>query len=302
MRPFRAEKNTLRPPFWLAASNFYVVSIALAAVVFFVVWAILHEASGDTAFFPAGIAASGTVLTAAALRALIISKIRNRIIATQRLERNLAVVAPRNVSHARRKLTIEQNALILNEIRRKSEAAKVLDKYAEGHRETFMLCREYLAISEQELRTAGPGSPRIAALRKGRHLAEELHRYHMLQWTELEVTSLTQESRKQQRASSKIEAAQRALEVIDLAFQHYPAERSLVESADFLASYIAGIKVADLKARAHRAMIKNNFDEASKLYSKALREIHDLPILSDELVSVEAEIDSELKKIRESKS
>ena len=302
MRRYHDERKTFRPPYWLLAPNFYVLATAFSVAVFFVVWGILHDVNEETAFIPAGITSSGTLLSAVILRAIVLRKIRHRIMATRRLDRNLAAIVPQPRDDSRHKLTIEQNTAILAELKKKSEAAKVLGKYPDGHRETFVLCQEYLQINEREMRTVGVGSPRIAALIKGKHFAEELHRYHMLKWAELEVKTLTQDSRNRTKAAEKIGAARQALAVIDTATKYYPEEMTLQQSAEVIIDYVAGLKVADLMTRAERAVIKGKSEQAEKLYSQALKEINRQYPASPELDAAAMAIDVELRKIRELRS
>ena len=302
MRRYYDERKSFRPPFWLIASNFYVLAIACAVAVFFVVWGFLHDANEDIAFIPAGITASGTILFAVVLRAFVLRKIRQRLLATRRLDRNLAAIVPRKSDDVRSKLTIEQNATILAELKKKSDAAKVLEKYPDGHREAFSFCQEYLQINEREMRTVGAGSPRIAALIKGKQYAEELHRYHMLQWAEIQVRSFTQDSRRQTKTSEKIDTAQLALDVIVAATEYYPNEPKLRQSADVLLDYVAGLKAGDFMIRAERALSKGKDKLAEKLFVEALMEINKRSPIPPELDAAATTIDGELKKIRKLKS
>jgi hypothetical protein len=298
MRRYYDERKSFRPPFWLIASNFYVLAIAFAVAVFFVVWGVLHDANEEIAFIPAGITASATLLAAVVFRAFVLRKIRHRMMATRRLDRNLAAIAPRQKDDGRNKLTIEQNAAILAELKKKSDAAKVLAKYPEGHREAYAFCQEYLQINEREMRTVGAGSPRIAALIKGKHFAEELHRYHMLQWAELEAVSLTQDSKRRTKTTEKISTARLALDIIGTAAEHYPDEPKLRQSADVILDYVAGLKVGDLMARAERAFRNGKEEQAEKFYEQALSEIKKRSPISPELDIAMSTIDAELQKIR----
>jgi hypothetical protein len=176
-----------------------------------------------------------------------------------------------------------------------------LAKYPDGHRETYALCEEYLQINEREMRTVGPGSPRIAALIKGKQYAEELHYFHMLQWAELEVRSLTHESSRQTKTAEKIGTAQTALEIIAAAADHYPNEPKLRQSAEVILDYIAGLKVGDLMARAERALGKGRALQAEKLFGQALSEITERSPIPPELETAAATIDEELRKIRKLK-
>lgn len=242
---------------------------------FFVLWGILHDGRGETPWIPAGIGASIVLGSAVLLREVILRSARARFIATQRLlDRNLKSFAvhggdPRNPN----KLTVEKNAAVLKAIKQKSDAAKVLGKLSPGHWEVFELCAEYLSINERELKTVGVGSPRLAALRRGREIAAGLHKYHLLQWAEIEARSLTNEAKLRAKAAGKVETAMRALSVIDTARQYYPEEAALNESADALNEFITSIKVSDLVGRAERTAFKGKFKLAKSLYSDALFEL-----------------------------
>ena len=71
-------------------------------------------------------------------------------------------------------------------IKRKSEAALILEKFSEGHLEVFELCNEYLHKNKAELATVGVGSPRLAAFRLSREVVREMHKKHLLNWAEIE--------------------------------------------------------------------------------------------------------------------
>ena len=128
------------------------------------------------------------------------------------------------------KLTLEKNSAILREIARKSEAAKVLGRLAESHREVFELCEEYRSATARELPTIGVGSPRLAALRRGNEIAGEYHHYHLLQWAEIQSRILTRDAQKHVKLNDKLGCAQEALGVIDFALGYYPDDLDLRSS------------------------------------------------------------------------
>ncbi len=239
---------------------------------FFVIWGILHDGGEETPWIPAGIGASIVLGSAVFLREVILRNARTRFLATQRLlDRNLKSYAahggdPRNPN----KLTVEKNAAVLKAIKQKADAAKVLGKLSPGHWEVFELCTEYLSINEREMKTVGVGSPRLAALRRGKEIVEDFHRYHLLQWAEIEARSLTNEAKLRVKMSDKVETATRALSVIDTARRFYPDDTNLNESADALKEFIASIKVSNWVERAERAVFKGNLKLAKDLYSDAL--------------------------------
>jgi tetratricopeptide (TPR) repeat protein len=173
-------------------------------------------------------------------------------------------------THENNKLTLEKNSELLHEIRVKSDAAKILGKLSDGHREVFEMCARYLAVNGRELTRVNPGSPRLAALLKGKDIAENFHKFHLLQWAEIEARNLTSEARSRSKVSDKIESAQKALSVVDSALKFYPNELNLRDSVEALTEFIASIKMSDWIDRAERAEFKKNYKHAKKLYMDAL--------------------------------
>ena len=202
---------------------------------------------------------------------MILRSARDRFLRSQRqIDDSVRGIARRIHEREPAKLTLERNAAILHEISRKSEAAKVLGKFAEGHREVFDLCTEYIAAVERELPTVGVGSPRIAALRRGTEVAGRFHHYHLLQWAEIEARTLTNEARSHDKIASKLESAQSAVGVLEFALRSYPHEPALLESRQVLLELVSSVKIADLMERAERAAFKGNEKRALSLYQDAL--------------------------------
>ncbi|HEX3100948.1 MAG TPA: hypothetical protein VHQ01_04100, partial [Pyrinomonadaceae bacterium] len=231
-----ATRTPVRRPFWLPASNYYVFSVALSAAFFFLIWGILHDEGDDTPWITSGVSASILLCGAVVLREVILRRARNNFLRQQRRMDNKVFDAYSRLGENRHhnKLTLEKNAAILREIRQKSEAARVLNKFSAGHREVFELCVEYLDLIENELKTVNPHSARLAALLKGRASGAEYHHFHMLRWAEIEAKSMTNDANSLVNTEKKIEAAQNALGVIDTALASYPSESSLLESQELL--------------------------------------------------------------------
>src|SRR5215216_4722078 len=157
-----------RPPFWLSALNYYILAIAIAAALFFIIWGVLHESGEEVPWVPAGLAACVVVAGAVFLREFILRVSHSKHIPNQRrIDAAVHAVALKS-SSSKKKLTIEKNAALLHEIKRKSEAAKILGRLPEGHREVFEMCTRYLSINSKELARVNPSSPRLAALLKGK--------------------------------------------------------------------------------------------------------------------------------------
>ena len=261
-----------RRPMWLPASNYYALTMAVVIAFFFLVWGILHDGGDETPWISAGIGASAVLFGAVILREWVMRRARNRYVTAQRnFDRELREVYSRlGNDRDSEKLTLGQNEAILSDIAKKSSAARTLGKFSATHREVFELCGDYLARNKRELSLIGTGSPRLVPLRKSRDRVREFHRYHVLQWAEIEARELTQDAKSRAKFSEKVESAQAAMNVIDSALSFYPAEPALIESREVIVELVASIKVAHWVERAERAAFKGDYKEARSHYRDAL--------------------------------
>ncbi len=202
-------------------------------------------------------------------------------------------------NNPRRKLTIEQNAAIVEQIKRKSEAALVLEKFSEGHLEVFELCNEYLHKNKSELATVGVGSPRLAALRLSREIVREMHRKHLLNWAEIESRSNIKNAKNQLAIADKLQFAQKALSVLDTALEFYPRERQLLESVEAVEEFNTSLKVSHLVESAEKAVFRGDHPEAVNLYQDALFFLQKEKLKNDERTIIEQQIVAEIEKIKQ---
>jgi hypothetical protein len=262
-----------RRPFWLPASNYYILAFSATVAFFFLIWGILHEGDEETPFIVAGIGASLVLGSAVVVREIFLKKARHRYLLVERkLDYNVKNFSLQtNLSKSDfDKLTLEKNAAIIKEIQKKSETARGLGNFSNGHLEVFEICNKYLSLAEKQLETVRAGSPRLAGLRRGREIVGELHRYHLLSWTEIEARELTQKARNYVTVSEKLNTAQEALNVVTSALQFYPQEARLTESETALKDFIASIKISHWIEQAERSAFKGNYKRAISLYRDAL--------------------------------
>jgi len=297
----RLNNRRNRLPFWLPAPNFYILTAVLTLIFCCTVWAVSRD-GGDEDENSIIIACAGAGLTigsAVFLREVILRKARNRYLAIEKqLDFNMAKAARQNGSSLVNKVSLAQNAAILKEINRKSEAAKVLGKLPEVHREVFEICGEYLSMSAYELKTVGAGSPRLAAFRRGRKIVKGLHRFHLLEWVEAETKKLTREAKIRVTISEKLNAVEKALNLINSAMQFYPNELQLTDSEIALKEFISSIKVSHWMEQAEKAAFKGDFQKAVSFYRDALYFLGRENIRSVEREIVAEKINREIEKLR----
>lgn len=288
-------------PFWLPASNYYVLAASAAIAFFFFIWGAFHESSDETPWVGAGIAASLVIGAAVFLREVILRKARMRYLQAQKLlDYNFsgATAGLHSGIQNPNKLTLEKNAAILKEIRRKSDAAKVLGRLPDGHLEVFEICEEYLSLSKNELKTVGVGSPRLAALRRGREIVKQLHRFHLLEWAETSARLFTQEAKNNVIINERLEATQKAIGVIHKAMQFYPHEAHLKNSEDALKEFVASIRVSHYVEQAERSAFKGHYARAVSHYRDALFYLERENVKSAETEAIAEKIAAEIEKIR----
>lgn len=292
---------TYRRPFWLPASGFYALTTAVVIIVFFLVWGFLHEGGEEIPWIPAGVVAGFVLGAAVFLREIVLRKARQRVLLIQRrLDYNLQNVPlqklPNRTAH---KLSVEKNAAVINNIREKSEAAKILGKLPDGHREVFEICNEYLRVNEIEVENAGIGSPRLAALRRGREIVKDIHRYHLLSWAQIESRTLTQKVKNSSSVSAKLETAQTALSILDSALRYYPNETQLMESENALKEFIASIKISHLIEQAEKSAFKKNYKRAINHYKDVLYFLARENVQSIEKDVIADKINREIESLKE---
>lgn len=289
-------------PFWLPASNYYVLVFLVTIAFFFLLWALFHEGEEEAPLMIAGIGACLMLTTAIIIREILLRKARHRFLTAARNLDNQIKNIPSYVkikdAEKTKKLTLEKNAKIIQEIQKKSKAAQVLGNVSTGHLEVFEICHEYLAITNKQMETIGVGSPRLAGIRRGREIVGELHRFHLMSWAEAESRALTQKARNYVTIADKLNTAQEALAVLESALQFYPNEMRLTESEVAIKDFIVSIKVSHWIENAERAAFKGNYKRAINLYRDALFFLAREDVRTEEREAIAEKINLEIEILR----
>jgi tetratricopeptide (TPR) repeat protein len=290
-------------PFWLPASNYYALVLLVTIGFFFLLWAVFRESEEEeTALIMSVIGAGSMLAIAVVIREILLRKARRRyLLAARHLDhqiKNIPSYAKLNEADKTKKLTLEKNAKIIQEIQKKSKAARVLGNVSTGHLEVFEICHDYLAATNKQMETIGVGSPRLAGIRRGREIVGELHRFHLMCWAEAESRVLTQKARNYVTISDKLNTAQEALAVLESALQFYPDEARLTESEAALKEFIVSIKVSHWIENAERAAFRGNYKRAINLYRDALFFLAREDVKSEEREAIAGKINLEIETLR----
>ena len=256
-----------------STSGYLATAGATAAVLFFTLWWMLHTSGDEAPWVPAGLAASVVMLVAVAAREVIMRRAWTRYILEQD-RRGLHVTDARSTTHhhtsGNGSRSINKHVAALRELQKQSAEAEAAGALPNLHLEAYHSCKDYLASTDDALRTRGVSTQSLAALRAGQDRARVLQRHHLLTWASGSSRALTFEAQRRVGVSDKIEMAMRALDVIDSALKVYPDESELQESANAIREYISSVKVAHWVELAERAAFKGQYRRAIDRYRDAL--------------------------------
>ncbi len=258
-----------RKPFWLPAIHYYFLTSLFSVLLFIFLLVILYESDGKS-FLVAGSFSVILVVAAFVFREFFLRKSRDDFLKAQRkLDDNLRIF-----TDDKKKLTLEQHSFLIKRIERKSEAARTLVDLSEAHRNVFESCNEYLNLIREELKEGSVESPRLTLLLKGKRKVEQIRKYHILVWAELEAKNLMNNLKKLKKASDKLRLASQTLETLNVALSYYPTERKLVESVRAVEELIISIKVSSCIKKANRASSQKKYDVAVEHYQNALNALN----------------------------
>jgi tetratricopeptide (TPR) repeat protein len=155
-------------------------------------------------------------------------------------------------------------------IQKQSSAAEAPGASPEMHLDVAHMCQDYLASTDEAIRSGSYGSEKGIAIRAGQDRVRALHRHHLLTWARGNSQALTHEAQQRARTFDKIETATRAIDCIDSVLRIYPDEAELNESRIALGEFIASVKVAHWVELAERSAFKGHYRRAIDRYRDAL--------------------------------
>jgi hypothetical protein len=250
--------------------GYMLAAVGLSLALFLSIWFILRGEGEDAPWLPAGLAAGFVILVAAAAREVVMRRAWARY--TRELEGEMHHErAPRRPAKpVTMSPTVHASTAALRALQQRLAEADVAGAPPEAHLEAYRLCEQYLANTDEVMRTAGGATEVRAALRSGQERVRAVQRKHLLTWARAESTRLTHEAQRRVRLSDKIETAQRALEVIGEALKVYPEEQELRDSSVVVRNFIASVKVGQWVEMAERSAFRGKYSRAIARYRDAL--------------------------------
>jgi len=262
-----------------STAGYMVAAGVTACALFFVLWWMLQTSGDETPWVPAGLAASVVMLVAVAAREVVMRRAWTRYLLEQdhpglpgsgesRKQR------PGRSAHGNRlggNTVAEAHAAQLRAIQKQATDADSLPASTpETHLEVFHACKDYLASTDETLRSVVLSPESRSNLRISQERVRVLQKHHLLSWSRAASQSLAQEAQRRVLYSNKMETARRALDCLDSALKLYPEEADLHESAAALREYIVSVKVGRWVEMAERAAFKGKYSRAIDRYRDAL--------------------------------
>ena len=257
-----------------SSMGYFTVAIALAAGLFFFLWWLLVRGGDEAPWLSAGLASSVVLLVALSAREVVMRRawtrylLENGIQDTRRSGQSSSRSSSR--SSSKRGFSSSVHSAALRTIQKQSATADLPNATPEAHLDVAQLCQEYLASTDEAMRTGSYAGEKGIAIRAGQDRVRALHKHHLLTWAKGQSRLLTHEAQQRARTFDKIETANRALDCIDSALRIYPAEAELHESKTAITEFIASVRVAHWVELAERSAFKGHYRRAIDRYRDAL--------------------------------
>ena len=226
---------------------------------------------GDEApWLPAGLAASVVLLVALSAREVVMRRAWTRYLLENGIRENSSGRSRESGRSQKKGFSASCTRLLCARFRNNQPLRIAPGSTPEMHLDVAQLCHDYLASTDEAIRSGSFGSEKGIALRAGQERVRALHRHHLLTWARGQSQLLTHEAQQRARTFDKIETATRAMDCIESALRIYPDETELNESRTAIGEFIASVKVAHWVELAERSAFKGHYRRAIDRYRDAL--------------------------------
>ena len=281
-----------------SSTGYLVSAIVIAVGLFFGLWWILVSGGDEAPWLPAGLAASVVLLVALSAREVVMRRAWTRYLLENGISQNQPSRSRSSSRSQKKGFSASLHSAALRAIQKQSSGADRPGSTPEMHLDVAQLCHEYLAGTDEAIRSGSHGSEKGIALRAGQERVRALHRHHLLTWARGQSQLLTHEAQQRARTFDKIETATRALDCLDSALRIYPDEADLSESRVAIEEFIASVKVAHWVELAERSAFKGHYRRAIDRYRDALFYLNQDIVKQDVRIAGTEKIEREIEKLK----
>jgi hypothetical protein len=281
-----------------SSTGYLVGAIILAVGLFFGLWWILVSGGDEAPWLPAGLAASVVLLVALSAREVVMRRAWTRYLLENGIQQKPSSHSRPSSRSQKKGFSASLHSAALRAIQRQSSAADRPGSPPELHLDVAQLCHDYLASTDEAIRSGSHGSEKGIALRASQERVRALHRHHLLTWAKGQAQLLTHEAQQRARTFDKIETATRALDCLDTSLRIYPDEAELIESRVAIEEFIASVKVAHWVELAERSAFKGHYRRAIDRYRDALFYLNQDVVKADVRSAGTQKIEHEIEKLK----
>ena len=282
-----------------SSMGYLLIAVFLAMAVFFVLWWMLVTGGDEAPWLPAGLAASVVLLVALSAREVVMRRAWTRYLLENGIQDRSKSRSGSQRSRSQKKgFSASLYSAALRAIQKQSSASDSSNSTPESHFEVAQLCHDYLASTEEAMRSGSLGGEKGIAMRASQDRVRELHKHHLLTWARGHSLTLTREAQQKARTSDKIETANKALECIDSALRVYPDEAELHESKAAILEFVASVKVAHWVELAERSAFKGHNRRAIDRYHDAMFYLNQQGVKDEVRIAGTERIEREIEKLR----
>jgi tetratricopeptide (TPR) repeat protein len=265
---------------------------------FFGLWWILVSGGDEAPWLPAGLAASVVLLVSLSAREVVMRRAWTRYLLENGINQKPASRSRPSSRSQKKGFSASLHSAALRAIQKQSSAADRPGSSPEIHLDVAQMCHDYLASTDEAIRSGSHGSEKGIAIRAGQERVRALHRHHLLTWARGQSQLLTHEAQQRARTFDKIETATRALDCLDSALRIYPDEADLSESRVAIEEFIASVKVAHWVELAERSAFKGHYRRAIDRYRDALFYLNQDVVKEDVRTAGTEKIEREIEKLK----
>ena len=290
----RGRSTRVRMP---SSAGYMIAAIVIAVGSGLVLWWLLANGGDEAAWLPAGLAVGVILLVALSAREVVMRRAWTKYL----LEHGIQQKPKSRNSHSRsqkKTFSASLHSAALRTIQKQSNSADSPGSTPESHFDVAKLCHDYLASTEEAMRSGSMGSEKGIAIRAGQERVRLLHKHHLLTWARGHSLALTREAQQRARTFDKIETANKALECIDSALRIYPDEAELHQSKAAIEEFVASVKVAHWVELAERSAFKRHYKRAIDRYRDALFYLNQDVIKADVRAAGVERIEREIEKLQ----
>ena len=281
-----------------SSTGYLISAIVISVGLFFGLWWILVSGGDEAPWLPAGLAASVVLLVALSAREVVMRRAWTRYLLENGIRENPPSRSRGSGRSQKKGFSASMHSAALRAIQKQSTVADRPGSTPEMHLDVAQLCHDYLASSDEAIRSGSFGSEKGIALRAGQERVRALHRHHLLTWARTQSQLLTHEAQQRARTFEKIENATRAIDCIDSALRIYPDETELNDSRVAIGEFIASVKVAHWVELAERSAFKGHYRRAIDRYRDALFYLNQDVVKEEVRLAGTEKIEREIEKLK----